>query len=294
MVHTDHSRIKHVMSRRCPWMSLRDAGQRSHPEIGHAPASPGPRCSACGWFGGRRGRVDRARSRSRRGANPQVPSRRCPETGAGRSACRTPLSCAWRSGVRSPAAQGSAAPAKPQPTIRTGAGGVCKRLHSDWIPVAAGAGACGRRSGAATRYSQGLTKVPRHMPRLALRASFRRRRNPSSTAGTPGPRTRASGRCLPVRREDLGDEAAAPVPLDHLPAHLDPGYECIEGGQRHHHQLLAPPLERLVQLGSVDPCGLTRSPAQATNQDLRVMLTRLSMRRILAGRARRVDLTLAW
>ncbi len=45
-----------------------------------------------------------------------------------------------------------------------------------------------------------------------------------------------------------------PVPLDHLAAHLDPGYEGLEGGQRHRaaRYLLAPPPERLVQFGGVD------------------------------------------
>jgi hypothetical protein len=46
----------------------------------------------------------------------------------------------------------------------------------------------------------------------------------------------------------------SPVPLDHLAAHLDPGYEGLEGGQRHR---AAPycwlsPSERLVQFGGVD------------------------------------------
>jgi hypothetical protein len=58
----------------------------------------------------------------------------------------------------------------------------------------------------------------------------------------------------PVWREDLGDEAAVPVPLDYLAAHLDPGYECLEGGQRHRagRYLVAPPPERLVQFGGID------------------------------------------
>jgi hypothetical protein len=54
----------------------------------------------------------------------------------------------------------------------------------------------------------------------------RRRHSPLSTAGTPGPSppTPTCGRCRPIGREDLGDQAAVPVPL-HLAAHLDPGYE---------------------------------------------------------------------
>ena len=44
-----------------------------------------------------------------------------------------------------------------------------------------------------------------------------------------------------------------PITLD-LAAHLDPGYEGLEGGQRHRaaRYLLAPPLERLVELWRVD------------------------------------------
>jgi len=59
----------------------------------------------------------------------------------------------------------------------------------------------------------------------------------------------------PVEREDLGDQAAVPVPLDHLAADLDAGYEGLQGRQRHRAapHLLAPPHERLVQLGGVDP-----------------------------------------
>ena len=44
--------------------------------------------------------------------------------------------------------------------------------------------------------------------------------------------------------------AAMSVPLDHLAANLDPGYERV--GQRHRAALLAPPPERLVQLPRVD------------------------------------------
>jgi hypothetical protein len=59
----------------------------------------------------------------------------------------------------------------------------------------------------------------------------------------------------------LGDQAV--IPLDHLAAHPDAGYECLEGGERHHTApyVLAPPLERLVQSGASIPCSLTSSPA---------------------------------
>jgi hypothetical protein len=45
-----------------------------------------------------------------------------------------------------------------------------------------------------------------------------------------------------------------PIPLDHLAANLDPGYERLEGGHRHlaARYLLSPPLERLVGFGGVD------------------------------------------
>jgi hypothetical protein len=52
----------------------------------------------------------------------------------------------------------------------------------------------------------------------------------------------------------LGEKTLATraVPLDHLAAHLDPGYEGL--GQRHRaaRHLLAPPPERLVEFGGVD------------------------------------------
>jgi hypothetical protein len=53
----------------------------------------------------------------------------------------------------------------------------------------------------------------------------------------------------PIGREDLGDEATV---LDHLAAHLDPGYEDL--GQRHRaaRDLLAAPPERLVKFERVD------------------------------------------
>jgi hypothetical protein len=54
----------------------------------------------------------------------------------------------------------------------------------------------------------------------------------------------------------LGEKtlAAVPAPLNHLAADFDPGYECLEGGPRHRAApyLLAPPQERLVQLGGLD------------------------------------------
>jgi hypothetical protein len=53
----------------------------------------------------------------------------------------------------------------------------------------------------------------------------------------------------PIGRGDLGDQATMPIPLDHLAADLDPGYQGLEGGQRHRaaRDLLAAP-----QLGGVD------------------------------------------
>jgi hypothetical protein len=44
------------------------------------------------------------------------------------------------------------------------------------------------------------------------------------------------------------------IPFDHLAAHLDAGYEGLEGGQRHRavRYLLAPPPEALVHFGGVD------------------------------------------
>jgi hypothetical protein len=45
-----------------------------------------------------------------------------------------------------------------------------------------------------------------------------------------------------------------PVTFNHLAAHLDPGYEGLEGGQRHRaaRDLLASPSERLVQSGGIN------------------------------------------
>jgi hypothetical protein len=58
----------------------------------------------------------------------------------------------------------------------------------------------------------------------------------------------------PIGGEYLSDQAAVPLSVDDLATHLDPGYECLEGGQRHRaaRYLLTPPPERLVQLGGVD------------------------------------------
>ena len=86
----------------------------------------------------------------------------------------------------------------------------------------------------------------------------------------PTPPTPPCGRCLtPLGEKTL---ATMPVPLDHLAAHLDPGYECLEGGQRHRatRYRLAPPPERLVQVqfGGVMPCILTSSPAKLFAEDL--------------------------
>ena len=53
------------------------------------------------------------------------------------------------------------------------------------------------------------------------------------------------------------------IPLDHLAADLDTGYEGLEGGQRHRatNQLLAPPLERRVRFADVMPRSLMSCPA---------------------------------
>ena len=59
----------------------------------------------------------------------------------------------------------------------------------------------------------------------------------------------------------LGVKTLAAVLLDHLVAHLDPGYEGL--GQRHRaaRDLLPPPPERPVQFGGVDAVSLTSCPA---------------------------------
>jgi hypothetical protein len=63
----------------------------------------------------------------------------------------------------------------------------------------------------------------------------------------------------PVGREDLGDQATVPIPLDRPAANLDPGREGLKGGQGHRaaHELLALPPEWLVQFGASMPCSLT-------------------------------------
>jgi hypothetical protein len=104
------------------------------------------------------------------------------------------------------------------------------------------------RGGDDARHSQGLTKVPRHMPRLAFLASF--------SASTWSFEYRRYARAHPAETnlrlmstpsdgENLGDQAAVPIPLDHLAAHLDPGREGLERGQGHRaaHEFLALPPE---------------------------------------------------
>jgi hypothetical protein len=56
------------------------------------------------------------------------------------------------------------------------------------------------------------------------------------------------------------------VPLDHLAANLDPGYECLERGQGHRaaRDLLALPPERLVQLGASMPCSCSATMVSPT------------------------------
>jgi hypothetical protein len=108
------------------------------------------------------------------------------------------------------------------------------------------------RGGADARPCQGLTKVPRHIPRLAFRAPRPRRRHSASSTAPP---TRRHQPAADV--DQLGEKTLAmmrPVPLDHLAAHFDPGYEGLEGGQRHRAAcyLLTPPPERLVQLRGID------------------------------------------
>jgi hypothetical protein len=49
----------------------------------------------------------------------------------------------------------------------------------------------------------------------------------------------------------VGEKTLATVPLDDLARHLDPGYECLEGGQGHC-AARRPPPERLVRFGGVD------------------------------------------
>jgi hypothetical protein len=71
------------MSRCCPGMSPHDAEPRSPPGPGGAPPCPGPGCSACGWFGGRRGRAGQGRcrfprARSRPGRSPRIPEQMPP------------------------------------------------------------------------------------------------------------------------------------------------------------------------------------------------------------------------
>jgi hypothetical protein len=86
-------------------------------------------------------------------------------------------------------------------------------------------GACARRGGDDARHSQGLTKVPRHIPRLAFLGlvfggDVVLRILPVRQC--PTRRDQPAAYVDPIGREDLRDQATMPVPLDHLAAHVDP------------------------------------------------------------------------
>ena len=105
--------------------------------------------------------------------------------------------------------------------------GACLRSSSGPLPAAAcnNKGACVRGDGGDARHTQGLAKVLCHIPRLVFLASFSARNSPSSTAGSSLPTPPTAAVSTP-----LGTFARS---ADHPAPNLDPGYEGLEGRQRH-------------------------------------------------------------
>jgi hypothetical protein len=82
---------------------------------------------------------------------------------------------------------------------------------------------------------------------------------------TPTPPRPTCGRCRPHWERGPWRPSGRAGPLDYLAADLDPGYEGLEGGQRHRaaRHLLTPPRERLIEFGRVD----TVQPDQLPGDD---------------------------
>ena len=136
---------------------------------------------------------------------------------------------------------------------------MCKRLHNHdparcrRVPTGAERVDALGRGGDDGRHSQRSTNFPRQFLAWPCGVHSRRRRSPSSTAGSPLP-TPPPPTCDRCRSRWRKKHWRPAIPLDDLAAHLDPGYKysIFANDIVPHAILLDPQTERLIQFGGVD------------------------------------------